>query len=41
MELNPIDQMIAAIPEWWRLVPALIAGIPLAIGVWATRGRVR
>ena len=41
MELNPIEQMIAAWPEWWRLLSALPAAIALAWGVWATRDRVR
>jgi len=39
--LNPIDQMIAEIPLWIRLVPALLFGLPLMWGVWATRDRVK
>ena len=37
MELNPIEEMIAAWPLWVRLLPACAMAIALAIGVWSTR----
>jgi len=38
--LNPIEQQIAAWPLWTRLLPALVLGIALIIGVWSTRNDV-
>jgi hypothetical protein len=35
--LNPLEEMIAEIPLLFRLLPALIAGLGLMIGVYMTR----
>lgn len=37
MELNAIEQVIAALPLWLRLLPAAAMSVALAIGVWSTR----
>ena len=41
MELNAIEQVIAAWPLWTRLVPAVVAGVLLSVGIWSTKGRVQ
>jgi hypothetical protein len=41
MQLNPIEEMIAQVPIWLRLLAAMVPAIGLAWGVWATRGDVR
>lgn len=40
MELNPIEQIIAAWPLWSRLLPAVVGTALVAIGVWSTRNDV-
>lgn len=35
--MTPIDEMIAEIPVWIRLLFALPPAVGLAWGVWATR----
>ena len=41
MELNAIEQVIAAWPLWTKLVPAVIGGVLLSVGIWTTKERVR
>ena len=37
MELNPIEELIAQVPVYWRLIVALSMSLPLLVGVWWTR----
>ena len=39
LELNAIEQVIAAWPLWVRLVPAVVG--MLAWGIWSTKERVQ
>jgi len=41
LALNPLEQEIAGWPIEARLIPALVAGIGLMVGVWRTRNDVR
>ena len=35
MQLNPLEELIAQIPIWFRLLIALLPASGLALGVWA------
>ena len=41
MELNPVEQVVAAWSLWARLVPAVIGGVLLSVGIWSTKERVQ
>ena len=41
LELNAIEQIIAAWPLWTKLGPAVVAGVLLSWGIWSTKERVQ